>query len=77
MTALLILGQMTNAQQGWLTHKLLGVTLSSAEWVLWLLAILSIISIAIMAERTIYFVTHQLQGAEQMLVACERNGGCF
>jgi len=68
MTALLILGQMTNEKQGWLTHKLLGVTLSSAEWVLWLLAILSILSIAIMAERAIYFLTHQLKDSEQILV---------
>jgi len=32
---------------GWLTGRLLRVTLSSAEWVLWLLLALSVASLAV------------------------------
>lgn len=67
MTSLLILAQMTNEQQGWLTRKLLSVTLSSAEWVLWLLAIMSVISIAVMIERAVFFNLHGLKGSDELL----------
>src|SRR4051812_41109847 len=62
----LVLAQLTNADQGWLTRKLLGVTLGSAEWVLWLLAVLSILSIAVMLERALFFSSHRLPNAEAL-----------
>jgi biopolymer transport protein ExbB len=57
--------------QGWLTTKLLSVTLSSAEWVLWLLVVLSVVSIAIMLERALFFSSHRLPGrtSEQLSAA--------
>ncbi len=42
MTSFFLLAQMGNEHVGWLSHKLLSVTLSSAEWVLWLLVVLSV-----------------------------------
>lgn len=62
----LLLAQMNNPAQGWLTQKLLGVTLTSAEWVLWLLVVLSVLSIAVMLERAIYFWVHRLDNYEQV-----------
>lgn len=59
----LLLAQMAGQHQGWLTTKLLNVTLGSAEWVLWLLAILSVLSIAVMIERAVYFATHSIPNA--------------
>lgn len=38
-----------------IVHKLLGLTLLGAEWVLWLLILLSILSVAIILERMVYF----------------------
>lgn len=58
--------QLTHDSQGWLTTKLLSVTLSSAEWVLWVLAALSVISIAVVLERLIYFLTHRLPSSEEL-----------
>jgi biopolymer transport protein ExbB len=51
---------------GWLTSRLLGATLSSAEWVLWLLLGLSVISLAIVLERLVYFAGRRLQGGEAL-----------
>lgn len=62
----LLLAQLANESQGFLTRKLLGVTLGSAEWVLWLLLLLSVLSVAVMLERAIYFATRQLPRAEQL-----------
>ena len=45
---------------GWLTSHLLGATLSSAEWVLWLLAALSVLSLAVMLERLLFFRAQRL-----------------
>ena len=42
MTFLLLLAQTNAPEFGWLSRKLLGVTLSSAEWVLWVLVVLSV-----------------------------------
>jgi len=67
-----VLAQLTNAEQGWLTRKLLGVTLGSAEWVLWLLAVLSILSIAVMLERALFFSSHRLPDAESLGVRLAR-----
>ena len=39
-----------------LTRALLDFTLIGAEWVLWLLLILSVASVALMIERTAYFL---------------------
>ncbi len=48
------------SEHGWLTGKLLNVTLSSAEWVIWLLAILSVLSLAVIFERLVFFSGHRL-----------------
>jgi biopolymer transport protein ExbB len=57
---------------GWLSRKLLGVTLTSAEWVLWLLVILSVLSIAIMLERAVYFTRNRLADSEALAVRLAR-----
>lgn len=69
MTHFLVpLAQTAAEPQGWLTHRILSVTLSSAEWVLWLLCFLSVVSIAVMLERIFYFSTHRLTNAEELTV---------
>ncbi len=54
------------ADVGWLTSKLLRVTLSSAEWVLWLLVALSVASLAVMLERAMFFRARRLQRGEEI-----------
>jgi biopolymer transport protein ExbB len=54
------------ADIGWLTGKLLRFTLSSAEWVLWLLVALSIASLAVMLERAVFFRARRLQRGEEI-----------
>lgn len=71
MHSFAVLAQL-NHEQGWLTTKLLSVTLSSAEWVLWLLVVLSVISIALMLERAVYFSRHALPNSEQLAVQLAR-----
>ncbi len=66
MTLPLILAQASQQSQGWLTTKLLSITLSSAEWVLWILALLSVLSIALMLERLAYFSSHRLPDAASL-----------
>ncbi len=68
MPTSILLAQLVNDDQGWLTRKLLSVTLSSAEWVLWLLAVLSIASIAVIFERMVYFFTHRLPKTDELLL---------
>ena len=68
MNSLLVLGQMTNEGQGLLTRTLLGITLGSAEWVLWLLCVLSVLSIAVMLERAVYFSSHSLKDSDDLAV---------
>ena len=51
---------------GWLTGRLLRVTLSSAEWVLWLLLALSVASLAVILERLVFFRTRRLQHAPEI-----------
>lgn len=72
MTSLLLWAQLMNDEQGWLTRKLLSVTLMSAEWVLWLLCVLSVISVAIMLERALYFASHQLPNSGDILAKIEK-----
>ncbi|WP_224244529.1 MotA/TolQ/ExbB proton channel family protein [Hyalangium gracile] len=72
MTSLLLLVQAGQPELGWLSRKLLGVTLSSAEWVLWLLVTLSVLSIALMLERAVYFATHRLSDSEALAVKLAR-----
>ena len=72
MTSFILLAQMGNEQVGWLSRKLLGVTLTSAEWVLWLLVVLSVLSIALMLERAVYFTTHRLPDSEALAVRLAR-----
>jgi len=55
---------LAQAAHGWLTSKLLGATLSSAEWVVWLLVALSIFSIALILERLAYFSGHRMPHAQ-------------
>ena len=62
----------SNENLGWLSHKLLGVTLGSAEWVLWVLVILSVLSIALMLERAVYFSRHRLPNSEALAVQLSR-----
>jgi biopolymer transport protein ExbB len=59
---------MTNEGQGMLTRTLLGITLGSAEWVLWLLCVLSVLSIAVMLERAVYFSSHSLKDSDGLAV---------
>jgi biopolymer transport protein ExbB len=54
------------ADIGWLTSKLLRITLSSAEWVLWLLIALSVASLAVMLERAVFFRARRLQRADEI-----------
>ncbi|HYI02471.1 MotA/TolQ/ExbB proton channel family protein [Hyalangium sp.] len=71
-TSLLLLAQANSAEIGWLSRKLLGVTLTSAEWVLWLLVVLSVLSIALMLERAVYFATHRLPDSESLALKLAR-----
>jgi biopolymer transport protein ExbB len=73
MTSFFLLAQIAQPENlGWLSRKLLGVTLTSAEWVLWLLVILSVMSIALMLERAVYFATHRLADSESLAVRLAR-----
>jgi biopolymer transport protein ExbB len=72
MTSLFLLAQATHTEIGWLSRKLLGVTLTSAEWVLWLLIVLSVLSIALMLERAVYFSTHRLPDSELLALKLAR-----
>ncbi|CAM4267427.1 MotA/TolQ/ExbB proton channel family protein [Corallococcus exiguus] len=72
MTSFFLLAQAAQPELGWLSSKLLGVTLGSAEWVLWLLVSLSIISIAVMLERAVYFSRHRLANSEALAVRLAR-----
>ena len=54
------------ADIGWLTGKILRITLSSAEWVLWLLVALSVASLAVMLERAVFFRARRLQHGEEI-----------
>jgi len=54
------------ADIGWLTSKLLRITLSSAEWVLWLLIALSVASLAVMLERAVFLRARRLQRADEI-----------
>jgi biopolymer transport protein ExbB len=68
----LVLGQAAPTGQGWLTTRLLTATLSSAEWVVWLLAILSILSVAVMLERLAYFASRRLPNSSEFAVRLSR-----
>ncbi|MBJ6759997.1 MotA/TolQ/ExbB proton channel family protein [Myxococcaceae bacterium JPH2] len=72
MTSLFILAQAGQPQVGWLSSKLLGVTLTSAEWVLWLLVVLSVMSIAVMLERAVFFARHRLPNSEELALRLAR-----
>lgn len=55
---LLLLAQAAPAatpHQGWLTAKLLDISRTGAEWVLWLLVVLSVLSVAVMFERILFY----------------------
>jgi biopolymer transport protein ExbB len=72
MTTLILLAQAAQQTHGWLTTRLLEVTLTSAEWVIWLLVGLSVISIALMLERLVYFSSHRLPGAHLLAARLSR-----
>jgi len=55
-----------------LTAKLLSFTLLGAEWILWILLALSVISLAVMVERTFYFLGHRLPRAEDLALQIMR-----
>ncbi len=54
------------ADVGWLTSRLLRVTLSSAEWVLWLLIALSVASLAVVLERAVFFRVRRLRHVDDI-----------
>jgi biopolymer transport protein ExbB len=54
------------ADVGWLTGRLLRITLSSAEWVLWLLLALSVASLTVILERTLFFRARRLRKADEI-----------
>jgi biopolymer transport protein ExbB len=66
MTSMLVWAQVQSPTLGWLTTKLLRLTLSSAEWVLWLLVALSVASFAVMLERAVFFGSQRLRNGEQL-----------
>jgi biopolymer transport protein ExbB len=66
MTSMLVWAQVQSPSLGWLTTKLLRLTLSSAEWVLWLLVALSVASFAVMLERAVFFGSQRLRNGEQL-----------
>ncbi|MBU8898874.1 MotA/TolQ/ExbB proton channel family protein [Corallococcus sp. H22C18031201] len=72
MSSMFMPAQVPSEHLGWLSGKLLGVTLTSAEWVLWVLVCLSVFSIAIMLERTVYFSRHRLSDSEALAVRLTR-----
>src|SRR5262245_51988894 len=43
-----------------LTERLLNLTLSGSEWVLWLLIVLSVLSVAVMVERAIHLASKKI-----------------
>ncbi len=65
-SSMLLWAQVQNPSLGWLTAKLLRLTLSSAEWVLWLLVALSVASFAVMLERDVFFGSQRLRHGEQL-----------
>lgn len=66
MTSMVVWAQVQTPSLGWLTTKLLRLTLSSAEWVLWLLVALSVASFAVMLERAVFFGSQRLRNGEQL-----------
>jgi biopolymer transport protein ExbB len=72
MTPPFLLGQLGNDQLGWLTRRLLEVTLTSAEWVLWLLCVLSVLSVAFMLERIFFYSSHRLPNSEELAYRLSR-----
>ncbi len=65
-SSMLLWAQVQNPSLGWLTAKLLRLTLSSAEWVLWLLVALSVASFGVMLERAFFFASQRLRHGEQL-----------
>ncbi|WP_164008690.1 MotA/TolQ/ExbB proton channel family protein [Pyxidicoccus trucidator] len=72
MSSIVVFAQAPAEGLGWLSSKLLGVTLTSAEWVLWVLVCLSVLSIAIMLERTVYFARNRLPDSETLALRLAR-----
>lgn len=68
----IVFAQVPAENLGWLSSKLLGVTLTSAEWVLWVLVCLSVLSIGIMLERAVYFARNRLPDSEALAVRLAR-----
>lgn len=66
MTSMVVWAQVQAPVLGWLTTKLLRLTLSSAEWVLWLLVALSVASFAVMLERAVFFGSQQLRHGDDL-----------
>jgi biopolymer transport protein ExbB len=66
MTSMAVWAQVQAPVLGWLTTKLLRLTLSSAEWVLWLLVALSVASFAVMLERAVFFGSQRLRHGDDL-----------
>lgn len=58
--------QASAEELGWLTQTLLGATLGSVEWVLWLLVALSVASVAVMLERGAFYYLRRLRGTADL-----------
>jgi len=69
LASLALLAQVppAGAEHGWLTTKLLSVTLTSSEWVLWILAAASVVSVAIILERIVFFASHRISSPDEVL----------
>ncbi len=65
MSFMVLMAQAAAQGVGWLSSKLLGVTLSGAEWVLWVLVSMSVLSIAIMLERALFLARHRLKDSAE------------
>jgi biopolymer transport protein ExbB len=57
---MILMAQADTPGMGWLSSKLLGVTLPGAEWMLWVLVVLSALSLLIMLERALFLVRPRL-----------------
>lgn len=51
-----------------LTEHLLGFTLLGAEWILWILVALSLWSVALILERGVFFLSHRLPTADDVVM---------
>ena len=66
------IAQVAPDSHGWLTQRLLAAFTGNSEWVLWILAVASVLSLAVMAERAIFYSTHRLLNADELVLSLAR-----